>query len=61
MTEDLRRPDPDEKALSPLEVLSGLREGSIAPGPRASRVVDVIVTEIRRVQVLDFYPTRTPA
>jgi len=34
-TYDLRRPDPDETALSPCEVLCGIREGTIPNGPAA--------------------------
>lgn len=55
MTEpqDLRRPDPDETPLSQAEVLQGVRDGVIPPGPHACAraFADVFVLERRRVQV----------
>lgn len=42
---DLRRPDRDETPLSQAEVMQGLREGSIPPGPtaRARAFRDVVI------------------
>jgi len=58
---DLRQPDVDETPLSQPEVLHGLREGSIAAGPRAQAMAfqaTVYVLEPRRAEVVDFYAGR---
>lgn len=53
---DLRMPSPDETQLSPDEVLVGLREGVIPPGPVACAraFAEVVVMQRRRVLVVNF-------
>lgn len=52
---DLRRPDPDETALSQAEVVQGLRDGTIPHGPLARRIAFTNVLVMQRVRVEDFY------
>jgi hypothetical protein len=54
--QDLRFPTPDETMLSREEVLCGLREGTVAPGPvaRAHAFAEVTVVTRRLVEVINF-------
>lgn len=52
---DLRHPDQDETGLSRLEVLQGLRDGTIPAGPFARRIAFANVLVMHRVRVEDFY------
>lgn len=53
---DLRFHDVDETPLSREEVLQGLREGSVSPGPvaRARAFAEVTVVSRRMVEVINF-------
>lgn len=56
---DLRLPDRDETPLSESEVLQGVREGIVPPGPLACAraFADVLVIDRRRVEIVNFPAT----
>lgn len=54
--QDLRYPSPDETMLSREEVLRGIRDGTVAPGPvaRAHAFAEVTVVTRRIVEIINF-------